>query len=61
MPLCRTTRAFTTTRRDGDFRDSDRATLRPRPKVERDPFRPVPPKREPVWPAFFAARITCAA
>ena len=41
MPLCRTTRAFTTTRREGDFIERDSAALRPRPKVEREPFQPL--------------------
>src|ERR1700674_4187724 len=48
---------MTTTRRPGDRCDNESAAPRPRPKVERlGPA--VPPKRLPVYPAFFAARMT---
>ena len=35
-----------------------RAARRPRPKVDRKLLAPVRPKLFPVWPAFFAARMT---
>src|ERR1700730_14033236 len=48
---------MTTTRRPGDRCDNESAAPHPRPKVERL-GQAVPPKRLPVYPAFFAARMT---
>ena len=51
-------RVIMTTRRPGDRDDRESAARRPRPKVER-PLLPLAPRKFlPVWPAFFAARIT---
>ena len=58
LPRWRTIRVMTTTRRPGEREDRDRAARRPRPKVDRPVVPPVRPKALPVWPAFFAARIT---
>src|SRR5712671_5769773 len=58
LPVCRTTRAFVTTRREPERRDRESAAPRPRPKRERC-APPVPrPKLSPTCPAFLAARMT---
>ena len=58
LPWWRTMRVIMTTRRPGDRDDRESAARRPRPKVERPLLPPAPRKFLPVWPAFFAARIT---
>src|SRR5258706_8702314 len=58
LPVCRTTRAFVTTRREPERKDRESAAPRPRPKRERC-APPVPrPKLSPTCPAFLAARMT---
>src|SRR5258708_2613896 len=58
LPVCRTTGAFVTTRREPERRDRESAAPRPRPKRERC-APPVPrPKLSPTCPAFLAARMT---
>src|SRR5258707_13621413 len=58
LPVCRTTRAFVTTRREPERSDRESAAPRPRPKRERC-APPVPrPKLSPTCPAFLAARMT---